>query len=103
MTISNQPDRLGSLSPLQRALLVLEVSWEALEHAGQAPDKLYNTPSGVFLGLCATDYGMLQSRRDLSCIDAYSMSGLAHSIAAGRLSYVLGLKGPSMAVDTACS
>jgi acyl transferase domain-containing protein/NADPH:quinone reductase-like Zn-dependent oxidoreductase/acyl carrier protein/NADP-dependent 3-hydroxy acid dehydrogenase YdfG len=89
------------MDPQQR--LLLEVSWEALEHAGQAPDKLYGSRSGVFFGLCATDYGNLQSKRDLTCIDAYSMSGLAHSIAAGRLSYVLGLQGPSMAVDTACS
>jgi acyl transferase domain-containing protein/NAD(P)-dependent dehydrogenase (short-subunit alcohol dehydrogenase family)/acyl carrier protein len=95
------PREAIQMDPQQR--LLLEVSWEALEHAGQAPDKLYGTRSGVFFGLCATDYGNLQSKRGLTGIDAYSMSGLAHSIAAGRLSYVLGLQGPSMAVDTACS
>ena len=51
------------MDPQQR--LLLEVSWEALEHAGQAPDKLYGTRSGVFFGLCATDYGNLQLKREL--------------------------------------
>src|SRR4051794_2128528 len=94
------PRETPHMDPQQR--LILEVSWEALEHAGQSPEKLYNSRTGVFLGLCATDYGLLmQSRCDVTSINAYSMSGLAHSIAAGRLSYVLGLQGPSMAIDTA--
>jgi acyl transferase domain-containing protein len=69
------------MDPQQR--LLLEVTWEALEHAGQAPDRLYNSPTGVFLGLCATDYFLLQARRDLAAIDAASMSGVAPSGAAG--------------------
>ena len=95
------PREAIQMDPQQR--LLLEVSWEALEHAGQAPDKLYKSRSGVFFGLCTTDYGYLQSKRELTHIDVYSMAGLAHSIAAGRLSYVLGLQGPSIAIDTACS
>ena len=41
--------------------------------------------------------------RGEEAIDAYLATGTAHSIAAGRVSYALGLQGPSIAVDTACS
>ena len=90
-----------SMDPQQRVLL--EVCWEALENAGHSPRKLSGTATGVFLGICSTDYhGMLLARGD-EAIDAYVASGVAPSIAAGRISYTLGLQGPSMAVDTACS
>ncbi len=90
-----------SMDPQQRVLL--EVCWEALENAGHSPRKLSGTATGVFVGICSTDYhGMLLARGD-EAIDAYVASGVAPSIAAGRISYTLGLQGPSMAVDTACS
>ena len=90
------------MDPQQR--LLLEVSWEALEDAGQAPDLLHGTKAGVFFGLCTTDYANIQSGdADLTRLDTYSQSGLAHSMASGRVSYVLGLQGPSMTIDTACS
>ncbi len=90
------------MDPQQR--LLLEVTWEALEHAGQAPDKLSGSRTGVFVGICTSDYATLQLKSgDPTLLNAYFGSGAAHSIAAGRLSYVLGLQGPSLAVDTACS
>ena len=89
------------MDPQQR--LLLEVAWEALEHAGQAPDRLYGSRTGVFFGLCATDYAALHRDLGSASFDFYSGSGLAHSIATGRLSYVLGLQGPSISIDTACS
>jgi len=90
-----------SMDPQQR--LLLEVCWEALENAGHSPRKLSGTATGVFLGICSTDYhDMLLARGD-EAIDAYVASGVAPSIAAGRISYTLGLQGPSMSVDTACS
>src|SRR5437667_2669117 len=52
--------------------------------------------------MCSTDYPTLQMA-DRNRIDAYTLSGGAHSIAVGRLSYLLDLKGPNLAVDTACS
>jgi acyl transferase domain-containing protein/acyl carrier protein len=96
------PREAAGIDPQQR--LLLEVTWEALEQAGIAPDRLSGTSTGVFIGICSIDYAALQLQTaDLACIDAYSLSGTAHSIAAGRLAYVLGLQGPALAVDTACS
>jgi acyl transferase domain-containing protein/acyl carrier protein len=95
------PRETASMDPQQR--LLLEVSWEALEDAGQAPDRLTGTRTGVFVGVCNSDYYQLVMDGDASSLDAYVASGGSHSVAAGRLSYVLGLQGPSVAVDTACS
>jgi myxalamid-type polyketide synthase MxaB len=96
------PREAVHMDPQQR--LLLEVAWEALEDAGQSPEKLHGSKSGVFFGLCTTDYEHIQGGdRDLARLDTYSQSGLAHSIASGRVSYVLGLQGPSITVDTACS
>ena len=96
------PREAAAMDPQQR--LLLEVAWEALEHAGIAPDRLAGTATGVFVGLTASDYAQLQLRGGtLADIDAHYASGIAHSIASGRLSYLLGLQGPSLSVDTACS
>src|SRR3954467_13466083 len=95
------PREAVSMDPQQR--LLLEVSWEALEHAGQAPDRLINSSTGVFVGICTSDYANLQMKAGrANDINAYQASGSAHSIASGRLSYVLGLQGPSVSIDTAC-
>ena len=96
------PREAAAMDPQQR--LLLEVAWEALEHAGIAPDRLAGSATGVFVGVTASDYAQLQLRGGtLSDIDAHYASGIAHSIAAGRLSYLLGLQGPSLSIDTACS
>src|ERR1051325_7831056 len=96
------PREADSLDPQQRVLL--EVSWEALEHAGQATDKLGGSQTGVFMGICRNDYGQIHGiTEDPARIDAYFGTGNASSFAAGRISYLLGLHGPSLAVDTACS
>ena len=90
-----------SMDPQQR--LLLEVSWQALERAGIAPSSLAGTRTGVFVGVSATDYLQLQVRRGVGAIDGYLASGAAPSVAAGRISYVLGLQGPALSIDTACS
>ncbi|MBE7247997.1 MAG: polyketide synthase, partial [Actinomycetospora chiangmaiensis] len=95
------PREAESMDPQQR--LLLEVAWEALEHAAIAPDSLRGSSSGVFVGLCNTDYFQRLLARDASRIDAYLASGSAPSVAAGRISYCLGLQGPAITVDTACS
>jgi len=94
------PREAERMDPQQR--LALEVAWEALEHAGIAPDRLAGTATGVFLGVGNNDY-FRHLLRDLGQIDAYSGSGGSASVIAGRLSYLLGLQGPSLVVDTACS
>jgi myxalamid-type polyketide synthase MxaE and MxaD len=88
------------MDPQQR--LLLEVTWEALEDAGQAPERLTGTHTGVFIGISTNDYSRIQFS-DLSCIDAYAGTGNAMSIAANRISYLFDFRGPSIAIDTACS
>ena len=95
------PREAISLDPQQR--LLLEVSWEALERAGIAPDQLTGSQTGVFVGICGNDYWHQLLTKNTPKIDAYLATGNAHSMASGRLSYILGLTGPSMSVDTACS
>lgn len=95
------PREAIGLDPQQR--LLLELAWESLERAGQSPDRLMDSQTGVFIGISGNDYFHLQRDTGLENIDAYLASGNAHSTAAGRLSYTLGLRGPSFPVDTACS
>jgi acyl transferase domain-containing protein/acyl carrier protein len=94
------PREAARMDPQQR--LLLEVASEALEDAGQAPEKLAGGQVGVFIGISNNDYGRIQFS-DLSRIDAYAGTGNALSIAANRISYLLDFRGPSIAIDTACS
>ncbi len=95
------PREAAGMDPQQR--LLLEVAWEALEHAGESADLLEGSRTGVFAGLCNSDYYLMRYESGPGSIDAYVATGNAHSVAAGRISYLLGLQGPSIAVDTACS
>ena len=85
------PREVTGMDPQQR--LLLEVSWEALENAGYAVDKLAGSPTGVFIGISTHDYTHFHLRTDgWVGIDAYTGTGNAHSVAAGRLSYLFGLQ-----------
>ena len=96
------PREALSLDPQHR--LLLEVAWEALEHAALAPSALAGTRTGVFVGISGTDFADVTLRGGImDDADAYFATGVAHSIAAGRLAYVLDLQGPTAAIDTACS
>lgn len=98
------PREALSLDPQQR--LALELAWEALEQAGIAADKLTAEAGksvGMFLGISSIDHWQQQFARSPETIDAYLATGNTHSVAAGRVSYMLGVSGPSLAVDTACS
>ncbi len=94
------PREAAGMDPQQRMLL--EVSWEALENAGERAETLEESATGVFIGISSSDYEQLVLQEG-EMLDAYSGSGLAGSVAAGRLSHFLGLRGPNLAVDTACS
>lgn len=96
------PREAQGIDPQQR--LFLEVAWEAFENGGIAPDSLLNSQTGVFLGICTNDFLHLQlETKDLGLLDAHFSTGIAHSVASGRLSYILGLQGPCISIDTACS
>ncbi len=95
------PREVVSMDPQQR--LLLEVSWEALENAGVAADQLVGSQTGVFVGMTTNDYAQRVMFDHPSAIDVYTATGNALNAATGRLSYILGLQGPSMTIDTACS
>ncbi|HEU4577828.1 MAG TPA: SDR family NAD(P)-dependent oxidoreductase [Polyangiaceae bacterium] len=96
------PREALGMDPQQRMLL--EVTWEALEDAGIAPDQLRGSATGVWVGLCVDDYARRSILSgDAAAIDAYSALGNTRSVAAGRISYVLDLHGPTVQIDTACS
>ncbi len=96
------PREAASMDPQQR--LLLEVCWEALEDAQVPADQLQGSATGVFIGVTTNDYAQLQmqdggERR----LDGYFFTGNPLNTIPGRISYFLGLHGPSLAIDTACS
>ncbi len=94
------PREAIQMDPQQRILL--ECVWQALEDGGQVPERLAGTPVGVFLGVSNWEYQSF-SKLDLHLVDGQSVSGVALSIAANRISYLFDFKGPSLVTDTACS
>ncbi len=96
------PREAVSTDPQQRILL--ELTWEALEHAGINPESLTGTQTGVFAGIFSSDYELLHAKcSNAQSVNAYFATGNSTSLAAGRVSYVFGFQGPAIAVNTACS
>ena len=94
------PREADVLDPQQR--LLLETAWEALEDAGQDAAKLADTRTGVFIGQWTSDFeARLFAHPD--SIDFYAVQGTGRYASSGRISYALGLRGPSLTLDTACS
>ncbi|WP_406306974.1 type I polyketide synthase [Streptomyces sp. NBC_00885] len=87
------------LDPQHR--LLLEVACEALEHAGLPPDRLAGSATGVYLGISYNDFYEGLAGQPLELDGSLLTNG--HCVAAGRISYLLGLHGPCVALDTACS
>ncbi|HZN19894.1 MAG TPA: SDR family NAD(P)-dependent oxidoreductase, partial [Micromonosporaceae bacterium] len=93
------PREAAVMDPQQR--LMLELSWEALEDAGLVPARLDGRACGVFVGAVADDYARLLQGYGPAGITPHSATGLSRGIIANRVSYVLGLGGPSLTVDAA--
>jgi acyl transferase domain-containing protein len=94
------PSEARYMDPQHR--LLLEVAWEAFDDSGNPLHTMRGSKTGVFFGACNSDYGRMQLNH-AGDISAHTLSGTAPSIAAGRLSYLFDLRGPSMIIDTACS
>ena len=94
------PREAQAMDPQQR--LLLETAWETLERAGIDPVCLRGTPTGVFTGVIYNAYD-LNAHSTSEDLEGYLSNGSTPSIASGRVAYALGLEGPAVSVDTACS
>ncbi len=94
------PREAEAMDPQQR--LMLEVAFEALEHAGIATEDLAGVRAAVMMGVYYGEYQTI-SAANPDNIGAYSATGNAHAVAVGRIAYTLGLRGPAVAIDSACS
>ncbi|WP_445166398.1 sulfolipid-1 biosynthesis phthioceranic/hydroxyphthioceranic acid synthase [Mycolicibacterium sp. Dal123E01] len=90
----------AALDPQHR--LLLETSWEAMEHAGLTPEALRDSRTGVFTGLTNHDYQLVSADAD-AMQGPYGLPGNTFSMASGRIAHTLGLHGPALAVDAAGS
>ncbi|HEY1442479.1 MAG TPA: polyketide synthase, partial [Mycobacterium sp.] len=90
----------AAIDPQHR--LLLETSWEAMEHAGFTPDTIAGSLTGVFVGLTHGDYQLLAA--DAHAVEGpYGFLGTNFSMASGRIAYALGVHGAALTTDTACS
>ncbi|WP_409180792.1 SDR family NAD(P)-dependent oxidoreductase [Amycolatopsis sp. VS8301801F10] len=94
------PREALAMEPQQR--LLLEASWEALERAAIVPESLRGASAGVFVGAEPREYGPRLEDAP-SPVKGYLLTGTTTSVLSGRVSYLLGLRGPSLTVDTSAS
>lgn len=94
------PREAVAMDPQQR--LLLEVAWECVEDAGVPAERLRNSRTGVFVGAMWNDYARI-SAAEADSVEQHTATGLDSSILSARVSYSLGLQGPSLTVNSACS
>ncbi len=84
--------------------LILEVVWEAFEEGGLLPSGFRGRQTGVYLSSFMPDYFLLQGQNfNAPWADSLHATGTSMAMVANRVSYTFDFKGPSLAVDTACS
>src|ERR1041385_7029748 len=94
-------DEARQMDPQQR--IMLELAYEAFTDAGLSRTELDGTDTGVFVGVMSNDYLRHQTADDYRLIDRYTGAGSGYCMIANRVSYQFNLRGPSMALDSACS
>jgi len=94
------PREAQMMDPQQR--IFLEHVWKAVEDSGQKVSELAGTKTGIFVGVATNDYLDFMTNHG-AVLDGYSASGNSHCVLANRVSFLLGLRGPSAPIDTACS
>ena len=95
------PAEARYMDPQQRMLL--EVSWEALEHAGIDPRSLSGSRGGVYAGIGISEYAALLAEAADDFFRLHGYLGTSASGAVSRVSSFFGLEGPALGLETACS
>jgi len=96
------PKEAAIMDPQQR--LVLEVALDCLYHAKADFDELTESPTGVFIGGFMLDHlGNSAQPTTRERLGSHSATSATMTMLSNRLSFTLGLRGPSLTVDTACS
>ncbi|MET9489269.1 polyketide synthase Pks13 [Nocardia sp. NPDC006630] len=107
---ATSPVEVERMDPQQR--LIMELTWEALEHARIPANTLKGEPVGVFVGSAGNEFMLIAAlgvgstegdeKTPLSA-EAYGIMGSVSAIIPNRTSYFFDFRGPSVSIDTACS